>query len=414
MKRPRDVLYFCKELVILTQKLILPLRCSSYLIYLSHADLFLDHFDDCRVKLNGIIDILNYNKNAEKSNQVKSKFELELESLTEQMDDISLDLPRNNIKKRASPSSPYFQRKNVHLPSFVHHEDACKCFCCNCTEYQELLLKNARLQALMNLKENDFQSASKMLCSGFSLYKLYCDRVIQNNNNVYDLLPRISKEYIESYGYLLLDFTNFFMSIDQSSPALATSEKLLKLINPHKSKCMQLYRETLLQKLSLSTQMPTIEVIDASPTRLESEEMVKTPTDNFTEVVVDIKKISPHSPLGRTRLKKRLQFETSPENPQSQLNLKQSSTSTITRNEGFSVKKERLKIAGSKIKIFTEDEDTLVTSSKITRSKSVIEKEKSSKKIELKPRNKTDQSSRQKLVSRKNLLEELKSEKSHK
>lgn len=429
MKCPREVRYYCKEMALLTQKLMLPLRCCTYLIYLGQADLYSNRLDDCRVKLNGIADILCFNRyNTEVSKDLDSKFDFELECIIKDMEGMQLEVKPSSSKNPLS--SPVLDRETSNVPSFFHHDKSCNsCFACNCTEYQDLVLKKIHLEAMINVKQNDFNTAKKLFYGGLSLYQFYFEKRFaydSNNGKCQDMVLR-TETFAKSYGQLLLDFSKFLINVNKKSSAKIINEKLIKFLETFKYKCLNLYHQALLTKLALLADIPEIVIPITSPVE-NTEEIIKTPEHNQNKVAVTVQKISPCSPIVKIPLKKRLQFEASPEDnnrknitnkKETRSSKKQASTSreapsTSTKENVLTAKKERMKTAAPTIKIYTEDGgEGAVHKGRITRAKADIAKNsKTIKKTESKSHDLPQttiahKSVRRKLTSRKNLLGEL-------
>lgn len=426
MKCPRQVRHYCNEMAILTQKLMLPFRCTSYLLYLGEADLYSKRLDDCNMKLNSISDILCFDKiNADTCKNSEKEFYWQMEQITNDLGVLHFDVPKN--KENISPSSPVLNSDDCKYPPFIHHDNACVCFYCVTFEYQNFVLKKVRLAALLNLKRKNYSAAKKFLYSGLNMYQLFSQKIetCYNKNIIHrDLLSDLLAEYVQSYGQLLFDFAKFLMNVNNKVGAEIVNKKLIALVEPWKHKYMYLYRQTLLQKLSLLTDIPRLELTLPSPDESSSEVIIKTPESKHNQVRVCVQKISPCSPILKLPSKKRLQFEASPENQSSGIfannereSCKRGPTDKkellTSRKELSTVKKERLKLPASKIKIYTEDDrNNIALNGRVTRAKAAIKKTKGSGRND---KNASEQSqttnevgsSRRKLPGRKNLLGEL-------
>lgn len=422
MKCPREVRFYCKDMAVLTQKLVLPLRCCNYLLYLSQADLYSSRLDDCRVKLNGIIDILCFNNAEEYGKDVKTKFDFELECIINNMQDIQLDAyNKNNYKKS---SSPIFAR-HISYPTLCQNGKSCNsCFWCNCYEYRDLLLKKNHLEAMLSLKQNDLNTAKISFNNGLNLHQYY-SRIIDtsddiNNAIIYrDFIGQTIKENVHAYGCFLFDFAKFLMNINNKASAELVNEKNLKLLEPFKYRYMDLFRDVVLQKLALITDIPELDCPITSPVE-ESKEIIKTPEHNQNKVIIPLQKISPCSPIVKVSLKKRLQFEASPEADGSKTVGKHKSvaakreTSSSSRNgttcnnkeNPAAIRKHRAKLHLPKIKIYSEEtQGAAGNKGRTTRAKAVSERREKEKGTELKVQNVHEiKSERRKCSSRKNLL----------
>lgn len=384
LKCPREVRFFSREIVVVTQKLLLPLRCSNYLIHLSQADLSSNKLDDCRVKLGNISDILNFNKdNITMYQDANVKSDFEFESLVKDLDDMHISSPGN---KREASSSPILSRENARYPDFAYHEKNCECFCCNCVEYYYLVMEKIRLEAMLNMKQKYFTCAKKSFDSGLNLYHFYAEKsksyhIVSSTKFHPGLVPHLIDECLPSYAKLLLDFTKFLMTVNKKELAEVINEKLLKILKPWKLKFMFLYNDVLLHKVALLADFPRLVVPLPSPEE-NSEEILRTPEHKQNEVSVEVQVMSPCSPITKIP-KKRLEFETSPEDNNNRKLSSERKGSTVTRkglfpclkeppackSEPSSKRKPQLKSSHiPKIKIYSEDEDTDVKKKgKITR-----------------------------------------------
>lgn len=385
LKCPKEVRLYSREMLILTQKFLLPVRCCTYLTYLSQADLFSKKFDDCRVKLKGMADILRF------TNEVPHVHNLvhdsELESVVQDLENMHIGNAGGN--KVQMSTSPIFPRENVKYPEFYYHEKTCLCFFCSSFEYQNLVMKKVRLEAMLNLKENNLETAKNLFDNGINLYhytlqkfKLYMEDVDKKFHSA--LAPYSANDTIQLYGKLLFDLTKFLMKFNKKTLAADVNEKLLKILEPWKSKYMHFYNDVLLQKVAILTDEPKLVVCLPLPEDTTGE-IMKTPEQKVSSVSVTVQKTSPCSPIFKFPLKKRLQFETSPENNN---NKKQESSDaskqtprgkeTSSNKRGTSTsKKGHSKTPAPKIKIYTEEEsknDPGKRGGRITRAKAATQK----------------------------------------
>lgn len=418
MKCPREVRHYCKDMALLTQKLVLPLRCCIYLIYLSQADLYSSRLDDCRVKLNGIVDILCFSRcTEEQGKDLKTIFDFELETIINNMKDIQLDV--NNKAKNSS--SPIFTRETCY-PTLCQNKESCKsCFWCTCFEYRDLVIKKIHLEAMISVKQNDFNAAKILFNTGLNLHKYYKQnaRTLDNDNykRIYqDFIHQTTTDYLHSYGLFLLDFAKFLVNINNKASARIVNEQNRKLLEPFKYRYMYLFQDALLQKLALVTDIPELDVPVTSPVE-ESEDIIKTPEYNQNKVLVRVQKISPCSPIVKVPLKKRLQFEASPEadnNKTVQIKsvaIKREPSSsrkeTICQKDQSVARKDRAKLP--KIKIYSEvPEESTVNKGRVTRAKNTRKFNENEAKTKDVPETANEiKSVRRKYSSRKNLLGEL-------
>uniref|UniRef100_A0A6P7GD05 Uncharacterized protein LOC114340731 isoform X1 n=1 Tax=Diabrotica virgifera virgifera TaxID=50390 RepID=A0A6P7GD05_DIAVI len=285
LKCPREVQYYGKSILILMQKLVLPLPTVSYLVYLAHADLCLEKQDSCYVKVRDITTILNI-----KSKSSGKKF-----------------------YKKYSPSSPSFAEDAFQGPSTMKHKSSCDCYYCACYEYQYLVLEKARLSALINVKDNNLAAAQDVFQSALDFYDNYVKKYSTNRHQVPDFLP--------SYGYLLLNYSSHFWRSKNKPQALNWNTTLLSLLASKKLQYIHLYSEAWAQKLAYLT----VNIIpEPTPTLKElmerlqvSSEIVlpKTPESRQSKVSIIVDRSNLES-VQKLQVVKRLPFSfASPEPP---------------------------------------------------------------------------------------------------
>ncbi|XP_072384992.1 uncharacterized protein [Diabrotica undecimpunctata] len=285
LKCPREVRHYGKDILVLMQKLVLPLHTVSYLLYLAHADLCLENQDSCYVKVKDIATILN----------IKSKS------------------GRKKLYKRYSPSSPSFAEESCEAPCTMKHESTCDCYYCACYEYQYLVLEKARLSALINVKDNNLAAAQDVFQSALDLYDNYVKKYSRNRHQVPDFLP--------SYGYLLLNYSSHLWRSKNKPEAFNWNRTLLSLLASKKLQYIHLYSEALVQKLGYLT----VNIIpEPTPTLKEqmerlqvSSEVVlpKTPENRQSQVSIMVDRSNLES-AQKLQVVKRLPFSfASPEPP---------------------------------------------------------------------------------------------------
>ncbi|KAJ8973354.1 hypothetical protein NQ317_001398 [Molorchus minor] len=326
LRCPREVRAYCRETVILAQKLVLPLRCATYLVYLAHADLKSTRYDDCQVKLNGLADILCLTKRdmqaPEETGPPKfTNMEKEVEAVTNEMQEMVLDLPvPNHYKRQFSPSSPTLVIQPFHLPSFLSHNTNCDCFCCICFEYQELVLEKIRLDAFINVKRGNPKVARDFFVGALDLYDWYIRRYKAYRDSVSkflaaDLVPVFEKEFLVAFGSVLLNYSAHLMRDNHKSEAMNLTDKLICLLMPRKAELPNLYSEALVQKLGYLTDIPEI-TVESDKVQLEVDEsadLARTPESKHSRVVIP-PQLSPTLTAPKRIQKKCLKFNLSPDN----------------------------------------------------------------------------------------------------
>ncbi|VEN58325.1 unnamed protein product [Callosobruchus maculatus] len=141
---PREVRCYCKEVIHLAQKLVVPLRSANLLQYLSYADLRTNRIDDAQYKLNSMAEILCLNKTKileMPEPKLKTDVETEAGTVTDSLREMVLDEPENYGSRSVSP---IFDVQPFQIPSFVSHSKSCICVFCSCLQYQILVLEKAR------------------------------------------------------------------------------------------------------------------------------------------------------------------------------------------------------------------------------------------------------------------------------
>ncbi|KAJ8921485.1 hypothetical protein NQ315_003103 [Exocentrus adspersus] len=327
LRCPREVRAYCRDTVILSQKLVLPLRCAYYLVYLAHADLRSSRYDDGRVKINGLADILCLSRHSfypEQENEPPPCKEVlvqdDVESITSGVQEMVLDLPvPDYYRKQLSPSSPTLVIQPFHFPAFVYHESGCDCFYCISLEYQSLVLEKARLDALLNVKLNNVMISGDFYRSALNYYE-HCFRKYQEsyrkavcNYITPDLIPDLVSELTGAYGFTLLEYSSHLRRTDYKAEAVKVTNKLIQLVVSRKLQHIYLYNDALMQKLGYLTELP----VPAKVPEMESlcpeqnTASAKTPESKHNKVAVPVQCTPSFSPPKR-RVKKCLPFNLSP------------------------------------------------------------------------------------------------------
>ncbi|XP_057663161.1 uncharacterized protein LOC130898119 [Diorhabda carinulata] len=273
-KCPKEVRVYAKEILLLTQKLVLPLQTVSYLTYLAHADLLSNYREDCQVKVKDIGAILGC-RNKEIGQAAKYVTH--------------------------SPSSPSFTVPSFRIPNHISHENKCDCYYCVCYEYQIFALENARLSALFNVKERNTNLAQEFFQSALNLYDSYIAKYLKSNQVVPDFMP--------TYGYILLNYSSHLWRTNRKSEARDFNKTLLTLLEPKKLQNVDLYNEALLQKLSYTTDnivpAPVCELqLEMDQLQISDDKATpKTPENNRSEVSVLIEKPT-YTSVEKNKMKK--------------------------------------------------------------------------------------------------------------
>lgn len=326
LRCPREVRTYCKQTILLSQQLVLPIRCAYYLVYLAQADLRSSRYDDSQVRIDGLADILclrKYNVEIDQENKPPPNTEIEkdIADLTSNMQEMVLDLPiPENYKKQFSPSSPALVIQPFRLPAFLDHENDCGCFYCTSLEYQSLVLEKTRLDALLNVKRNNFAISRDFYHGALNFYKL-CSKKYESSVESkvkfisYDLVPEFERELLGVYGFTLLDYSYHLMRTKNKLAALKVTNRLIDLVSSRKIQHVYLYNEALFQKLGYVTEVPAVAVgkaVEVEGLCAEPNVVSKTPESKHSKVTFMVQYTPAFSPPKR-RVKKCLPFNLSPD-----------------------------------------------------------------------------------------------------
>nr|CAH7740074.1 unnamed protein product [Callosobruchus chinensis] len=292
---PREVRSYCKEVIHLAQKLVVPLRSASLLQYLSYADLRTNRIDDAQYKLNSMAEILCLNKTKIleiPEPKMKTDFETEVGTVTDSLREMVLDEPEHSGYRSVSP---IFDVQPFQIPSFVSHSKTCSCIFCSCLEYQILVLEKARLDALINIKRENHTAAMDILASALQFYEC-CDsryKYLQNtlgDKLKKDLVPSFEDAAFQAYGSVLLDYSYHLRRTGNKDKAIDVNLKLLQLLLPRKAAYVYLHHEAAMQRLGYLTEAPDVvlPIEEDLNDELEDEatkEFEKTPEGKKAKVV---------------------------------------------------------------------------------------------------------------------------------
>lgn len=238
---PREVRCYAREVAVLSQQLVSPLRAARFLVVLAHADLLTCRIDECRSKILGIATILCLPKQQfdveEDVNAGKKKEELDtVYVLSNEFKELSLDFPLH-LK---SSNSPTTIKDKFKLPVFLGHPPTCNKYCCDCLEYQELTVMQAHLEALVSVHTNDSSSEVEEYFEGsLCLLKDYYKR------------GRNPEAFWEIHANILLDYGNIVLKARQKQYAEKINNDLVNLASSKKLLNLYLYNEAILQKLNI-------------------------------------------------------------------------------------------------------------------------------------------------------------------
>lgn len=240
---PREVRCYAREVAVLAQQLVSPLRAARFLVVLAHADLLSCRICECRMKVFGIATILCLPKQQcelamEEEKKVSEDLEV-VDLLSSEMGELSLDLPLSKDIR----SSPVVVKDTFKLPSFLGHPSTCERYCCSCLEYQELTVMQAHLEALLSMYLNDSSSEVQEYFAGsLNLLKRFSRRLGTDG------------PFWEVHANILLDYGNVILSGGHKQFAAKVNTKLLSLLSNRKLSNMYLFNAAHLQKLNISWQ----------------------------------------------------------------------------------------------------------------------------------------------------------------
>ncbi|KAF7278740.1 hypothetical protein GWI33_008047 [Rhynchophorus ferrugineus] len=316
MRLPRDLRCYSKNSLVLTQKLLLPMKSVQFLILLAHCDLLTCQIDHCNVKLNGINDIFCLDQlNGDNEDE-----EAEVDQVTCGIVHLALN---SNDSNQLSPLSEYLPPKYFKLPSFLEHEKDCMCFFCTCIEYHQLLIDKYRLDALLNMHRNNCVLATNYIRGSLRLHKKLRNNYSQYREKIKglisdDLIPDFEDYFLESYANLLHDYSYHLSRISRTSEALDLNTRLLKMLAPRKLEFVHLYSDTLLQRISYVTHESPVKSennVNLGVTSTENASLTTTPKDKKNAVIVKINSSYNVSPPKQNMKNKTALFKSPAEAP---------------------------------------------------------------------------------------------------
>ncbi|KAB0802964.1 hypothetical protein PPYR_05150 [Photinus pyralis] len=235
MYLPREVRCYSRDLLVLAQKLVIPLRTAIILCYLGHADLQSSRINDCQVKLVGLLNILGLDHNnyaipkvAISNNSKDITVKEEMGEITERFGEILLDCPKSHTDF-ARTGSPSFA-KTFSLPTMFTHSNECHCYYCLSVEYQMLIINVVHLDAILNVTSNDDKAAVTCFEQVKQIYKKVClDNYIEKLNDVVssNIFFDSKSILVESYYAVLLDYTKYFSRKNNLLKAKGLLEELM-------------------------------------------------------------------------------------------------------------------------------------------------------------------------------------------
>lgn len=298
---PREVRCYCRDIITIAQKLVIPLRTTYFLVCLARADLLSGRLENCEIKLNDLSQILCLMDNSNLSTPMEDNLEnnnpkVEEENildLTEGFAEILLDCPQKSKDFTGSPNL----KKPFKFPPFMNHYSPCTCFYCVSVEYKDLILSFFSLEAFHNSHTNNSLIYYKR---ALYIYKSIHLRSSKYNQSINKLLPHNTLQDLEdvlceTYCTLLLDYGNQLLRNGNIEKAESVNENLLNIFSKKKLNNLHLYNEALLQKidiLMLPEGNKCFTKLDSELSPEEDIEQEKTP-ENRSTFVKFIKQCSP-------------------------------------------------------------------------------------------------------------------------
>lgn len=258
-----------KEITLLAQKCVLPLRTAQFLSLLAFTDLLDGQFLDCEVKLTGLMKILGLEaycsiESLKEPNLKTENIEETLETEINNFDNFPqmvLDVPVRERVTCTELGSPNFKKKVFEIPEFVKHQDTCNCFICINYEYQKLVLDTIHLEALLNKCQNMSLQSQPFFNGGLLVYKKLHAKIKAYNpisfmgkSNEPFIFNRLYKNISNNYCTFLLDFTYFLVQKSAFKQANDYIEIIIKLMNNSKHLNIHFWNEVMSQKTNIFIQ----------------------------------------------------------------------------------------------------------------------------------------------------------------
>lgn len=305
---PREVRCYTRDVAVLSQQLVSPLRAARFLVVLAHADLLSCRVDSCKSKIFGIATILCLPKQQFEpiidTDIKKKKKDLEIiDMLSNELVELSLDLP---LPKK-SPNSPVAIKDTFKFPSFLEHPQACDKYCCNCLEYQELTVMQAHLEGLISLYTHDSSSELQEYFEG-ALRLL----------TIFEKRGKDANRFCEIHANVLLDYGNILLKAGQVKYAERINKELLSIVSKKNFSNLYLFNAAQLQKLNVNWNV--VSGRNEVTNETEEDEVVatdgtppKTPEFKFSSVVIVRTPCTNLPSVSHTYSKKKLVFTTTEE-----------------------------------------------------------------------------------------------------
>ncbi|KAK9891765.1 hypothetical protein WA026_016563 [Henosepilachna vigintioctopunctata] len=258
LKMPREVRYFGKQSLTLAQQHQIPMLSVKFLSYLAHADFRSECWCDCRVKLDGMSEIMLLEKD-----KISSSTNDAVECITEGIQEIVInEANMGNFNVNSNPSSPVLIGNPYKHPQFSDHKN-CECFKCTSIEYQQLAVSRYHLEALWYMYKKQITLARSFFRGTSEFYQILSVKEAMIPKNLH-LTPYLSistqtnslKKVFNEYNYQCsIDYIKFLYSSGAHELAKKHCYSLSSQLKLEKNIYPNLYGEVLLLKLGLISKM---------------------------------------------------------------------------------------------------------------------------------------------------------------
>lgn len=319
MRLPRDSRSYAKNAVLYAQKVVLPIKCISFLILLAHCDLATGNIDHYNVKLIGVDDILSVSQ-FKSSTQLfaechaggqEEKVPDDVDQCSSLMGTLGLDAPR--FTRQCPPSSPPLRVDSFKLPKFVSHVPGCLCFMCQSLVCQDLLLKRFHLISVANMYQQEEQLVEEYAVGSLKLYKKLARKFSSFKSEISklfpaSLIPDFKDMFSECYFNVLYTYNVQMCRTSRQLEALKLNNRLIQMLEPKKTQYVHLYHDA--QLLTINC-LPAVEGPATEPLRrmgatveaTSSAPIMLTPANKVAPITLQVNGIELNSPPKKPRIK---------------------------------------------------------------------------------------------------------------
>lgn len=311
LRLPREVRGYMKEITLLAQKCVLPLRTAQFLSLLAFTDLLDAQYLDCEVKLTGLMKILGLESycSIESLKEPNLKIQNIEEILETEINDfdcfpqIVLDAPARERVTCTELGSPNFKKKAFEIPEFIKHRDSCNCFICINYEYQKLVMDTIHIEALLNKFQNMSAQSQQFFNGGLLVYKKLHKKIkeynpisIMGRRNEPFVFNRLHKNISNNYCTFLLDFTYFLVHKSAFKEANEYIETIVKLMTNSKNLNIHFWNEVMLQKANIFIQTNMKDKLKINAV------MIKSPENDLLNPVSTVLSITPDNKISNKKV----------------------------------------------------------------------------------------------------------------